>query len=78
MPFTVAMAVPPRLIVYLVTPAASVDAIQVRLIRFEPIAEAVRPVGAVGAVVSPSALVVALALELAALVFPAASDAVTV
>ena len=45
-----------------VTPTLSVDAVQARLICVVPAAVAVRPVGAVGGVVSPAAGVVAVAV----------------
>ena len=62
---------------YPVTATLSVDAVQLRLIWFAPATLPARPVGAVGAVVSTAAGVVAVTMLEFALTFPAASTART-
>jgi hypothetical protein len=76
-PLTVVRTVPPRLIVYLATPTASVEAVQETVTEFQALDVAVTPVGTVGAVVS--AAVPSVVLETAvvlAVSLPAASTAV--
>ena len=69
---------PLRRTIYPVTPTLSVDGFQDKLIADVLATIADSPVGVEGRVVSPTLVVVALALDEANELFPAASRAITV